>query len=70
MANGKNGPVAGFGLSEENIHKLREGMPIKIDGKTIGLNLDIIILYGKTEKDIGRMLSSLIGNDTIVTGEI
>ena len=54
--NGK--PVVGIGLSEDNLRKLREGMPIHItpeDMKNLlGVECSIIVMYGRTEEDITK----------------
>lgn len=62
--------LIGFGLSEENVRKLKDGMPIHIDDSDLS-DQEILIFYGKTEKDmmdsIYRM--GIIGSDTkIKTG--
>jgi hypothetical protein len=41
-----------FGLSDMNIEKLREGLPIVFDGKPFGFPGRVIIVYGKTEQAI------------------
>jgi len=46
-------PILGLGLSELNIQKLKQGMPILIDDKTF-FDGQIIIIYGKTEDDIAK----------------
>ncbi len=47
------GELVGFGLSEMNLQKLREGLPIAFDGKTCGVNgVHFLIMYGETERDI------------------
>ena len=38
-----------LGITDLNMEKLKEGLPIKIDGKELGISKDIIILYGKNE---------------------
>lgn len=53
-ANGK--PVLILGLSEMNLQKLKEDMPIAFDTAAIGLpEMKIIIMYGKTEADMAEM---------------
>lgn len=60
--------LIGFGLSEGNLHKLREGKPIAIDLLEMNLpwNAKILIFYGKTEKDMEKELRAhgLISNKT------
>jgi len=64
--NGK--PVIGLGLSETNINKLREGMPILISTedmkKLLGVECSIMIMYGRTEKEITKTLEPLITPET------
>lgn len=43
-----NGMVI-LGLSEINIQKLKEGFPIKFDGRPLGFPGDVGIVYGETE---------------------
>lgn len=39
-----------FGLSEENVRRLKEGQPVKINLKDMGLeDRNILIVYGETE---------------------
>lgn len=46
-----------FGLSNENIKRLKQGMPIKFSGEQVGIP-DIIfgIFYGETEHSIEQRL--------------
>ena len=55
-----------FGLSEKNIEKLRQGLPIKIQGKEIGLASDIVIFWGKTEESMYKDFVDLIGPQSSV----
>ena len=55
--------ILGFGLSELNLQKLREGMPIRINN-TDFFDGTVIILYGKTEKDIEAQLYKCCDNNT------
>lgn len=48
--NGKD--VIGLGLSDGNIDLLRNDQPIIIDGSQMDLPHDILIFWGKTEKDM------------------
>lgn len=63
---GKNGPVLGIGLSEENIRRLKDGQPILVEGGSLNLNHDIFIMYGKTEQSIAITLSPYIDPDTVI----
>lgn len=48
---GKNGFLIGFGLSEENIKRLKEGQPICVDMTEIGFSEgSALIFYGETEE--------------------
>ena len=50
-----------FGLSEENVRILREGHPISINLKDMGLEeRKILITYGKTEDDIYKEMMEFI----------
>jgi len=55
--------VLGLGLSEANIQKLKEGMPILIDDKQF-YDGQIIIMYGRTEEEMAEELGDLITKDT------
>jgi hypothetical protein len=68
-------PAMGFGLSAQNLKRLKAGQPIKIDGAQAGLPFagDILIFYGRSEHDMleesSRRLDSLsrhLGPDTQV----
>lgn len=63
--NGK--PVLGIGISEVNVRKLKEGMPIKINDKDFFDGI-IVIMYGKTEEHMAAELqkAGLISKDTII----
>ena len=50
----------GFGLSEENIKRLKENLPIVINGEDINSIYDYVIFYGKTEGDMYQELSNYI----------
>lgn len=62
------GPLIGLGLSEQNLRKLREGMPIYTNGKEMGLSHNIYIFYGKTEDDMFEMMKDKIGDKTEIFG--
>ena len=63
------GILIGFGLSEENIKKLKEGFPILVHLKELNLPSDdqILIFYGKTEAKIREGLDDFIGPGTKIT---
>jgi len=59
IVNGK--PLVGFGISEENVKRLKEGMPIAISAEDckqlFGIDTIVTIFYGKTEADMREELS-------------
>ena len=59
-------PLYGFGLSEGNLQKLRQDMPIVVELEQLGLTGSLVIFYGKTESEIYKMMKDggLIGPDT------
>lgn len=57
-------PSYGFGLSANNLRRLKEGMPISIDLTKMGGQGRILIFYGETEQDMARDLAEFIGPDT------
>lgn len=65
-----NGKIAlGFGLSEENLKLLKQGKPIVVDLNEMGLDAEIMIMYGETERAILKTLKPFIGKETLVYGE-
>jgi len=65
----KDGFVLGFGLSEENIKKLREGQPIRTDLKDLGFSQGTaFIFYGRTEEEMDLELqrNGFITPDTCI----
>lgn len=58
-----------LGLSFNNLDKLRaepRDTFIKIDGKTMGLPIDVMIFSGETEAHLAELIKNSIGPDTIV----
>jgi hypothetical protein len=46
-----------LGLSDENLRRLREDMPIAIDGREIGMpDIDVVIFAGRTEDEMLALL--------------
>lgn len=45
-------PVILLGIDERNVEGLKKGLPIKLDGKLLELDVDIIISYGARLQDI------------------
>ncbi len=68
IATGKDGrQVLFLGLSDLNVTRLKEGLPIHMHGEEIGAKMDVVIVYGATEDAIRReLLGDLIGPDTDV----
>lgn len=54
-------PLLLLGLSRMNIEKLTEGLPIKIEGSEVGMEVDIALVYGETEDQIRRDLVKKLG---------
>lgn len=67
-SNGKE--VLGMALSEMNIKKLKEGMPILVNDPTF-YEGKILIMYGRTEEEIIKELKSVmtINDDTRISLE-
>ncbi len=63
----------GFGLSQGNIDRLKEGKPIVVNLEELNLpyHADILILYGETEQSLTDELNSygVITPETIVHKE-
>lgn len=55
-----------LGLEEGNLRKLREGRPLHIFGKEMGIGHDIIVVYGKDAKALTDLIRPYIGDDTVV----
>ena len=59
------GDLIGFGLSEANIEKLKQGSPISINLEEVGVpNKRAVIFYGKTEQEMQKDLAKHIGPET------
>lgn len=46
----------GFGLSEANIQRLKDGDPIMVDLSVMGGDGKVLIFYGKTEHEMAMTL--------------
>jgi len=70
MKDGK--PLIGLGITEDNIRKLKEGMPIYISAadmlKDFNLDEGIMVFYGKTDQKLADILKPFMRSDTTVTG--
>lgn len=56
-ADGK--PIIVLGLSARNVENLRDNKPILIHLEELGLEGDVIVLYGNTEDDIREDLRAI-----------
>lgn len=55
-----------LGLSSINIQLIKAGAPILIELEELGLKGKVVIFHGHTEQDIMRLVSDLIGPDTVL----
>ena len=55
-----------FGLSFQNLKRLRRDQPIVIYREEMGIPFDIVIFAGPTEQ---AMADQIAGPDTIITGD-
>lgn len=62
------GDIVGFGLSQENVKRLKLGQPILVKLRDMGLDSDlrVTIIYGETEAEMYHDLkrAGLISEDT------
>lgn len=69
-ADGQDGPLLGFGLSENNVRELKKGRPISVDLREMGLpGGRLMIFWGETEAAMAEELREFIGPDTTIHGE-
>lgn len=63
------GKLVGLCLTEMNIQKLKEGKSIFIEGKDMGVNKDIFLVYGHSEETIMKQLdqAGFITDETTIT---
>lgn len=66
LMQGKNGPIVGVGITEENVKKLKKEMPIHVKGNEMGIGVDIVIIYGKDLDNLKEQLKPLIGDNTSI----
>lgn len=50
-----------LGLSWENVERLKQGRPIRFDGRPIGFKADVLICYGETEDAIAQEILAASG---------
>ena len=49
--------ILGFGITEANVERLKQGQPIAFDLSELGIEgYEVLIMYGKDQKDIGSQL--------------
>ena len=46
------GELLGFGISEENVNRLKAGQPIYIDLSEMGLSGEMLIFYKPTDAEL------------------
>lgn len=56
--------VIGLGITQENVNKLKQGMPILVRGDSLEIPCDILIFYGENEKECYLTVEEFIGKDT------
>jgi hypothetical protein len=56
MLKARSGDSLIFGLSEENLTRLKQGLPISIDLTEMGMKGRVLIFYGPTENDLAHEL--------------
>lgn len=56
--------LVGFGISEGNIGKLREGKPIVVDLDEMipGCKMEVLIFYGATEREMYEEIKPMLRN--------
>ena len=53
-------PLFGFGLSEWNLERLREGKPILVNLEVLGGEGHVLIFYGRTEGEMETEIKKYI----------
>jgi hypothetical protein len=48
-----------LGVDRENINRLTSGKPIVCKGESVGIERDVIIVFGETLKDVETELTSI-----------
>jgi len=59
-----------FGITEENVRRLKSGEPIAVKLNEFGLtgpNISIVICYGETEEKLALELQEFIGSQSKIT---
>lgn len=55
-----------FGITEENVDRLKKGQPILVDLTEMGVNADIGIFYATDEQGLVATIAPFIGKDTVI----
>lgn len=56
MVKARLGDLVMIGLSQENVNRLRQGMPILFNGGDVNLpDIQIAIVYGRTEEELAEV---------------
>jgi len=58
--------IVGLGVSEDNIQELREGRPIGVKARELGIDfpIEFLLFYGKTEEEMEKDLAAFINIKT------
>lgn len=60
-------PVIILGLSAENIRRLQDDQPIRVDLSEMGLTGQVVIFAGETEEAMTKTMMPLIGPKTRIS---
>jgi len=55
-----------IGLTDLNVQALQAGRPIAFPGNDIGFNGEVIIMLGRDDAELQRMLTPTVGKDGMV----
>lgn len=62
-----------FGLTDENWHRMKEGMPIHVDGRKMDMPaVDVVLMAGRTDEEVKRYVEQTVresGGQMLLTGE-
>lgn len=58
----------GLGISDENVRRLKRGEPIYVNLNEMGIEAELMIMYGRTEAEIVKELKPFIGKETTIHG--
>lgn len=72
LAHDTNGkPLYIFGLSDENVERLKKGIPIRVDLAEFESEGTVVIFHGKTEQQMAedfKRVGLVVGNDLDLGG--